>query len=168
MQIITQTASRGKVVSRNASILAQGLAQGAGTMYLDSDCFSDNDVVTVGEEDILITSHGTTCSVTRGQNGTSDTAHESGANVRLAVGAELLSHNFDGSTYLSAIRCGGEVEAAYGIEIGGTVKYIALSSPHQLELLFPMSRYQPANGTTIKVLVWSWKPEAVFWAEIQS
>ena len=168
MQTIAQTASRGKVVSQDATNLSQALAQGATTMYLDVDCFSDSDIVTVGEEDILITSHGTTCTVTRGQNGTSDTDHADGANVRLAAATELLSHNFDGSTYLSAIRCGGETEAAFGIEIGGTIKYIALSSPHQLELLFPMARYQPGNGTTIKVLVWSWQPEAVFWAEMQS
>ena len=168
MQTIAQTSSRGKVVSQNATNLSQALSQGATTMYLEADCFSDNDIVNVGEEDILITSHGTTCTVTRGQNGTSDTDHASGANVRLSTGMELLSHNFDGSTYLSAIRCGGEVEAAFGLEIGGTIKYIALSSPQQLELLFPMTRYQPGNGTTIKVLVWTWQSEAVFWAEMQS
>ncbi len=168
MQTVAQTGARGKVVSHNAANLAQALSLGAATMYLDTDCFSDNDVVTVGEEDILITSHGTTCTVTRGQNGTSDTDHETGANVRLAAGTELLSHSFDGSTYLSAIRCGGESEAAFGIKIDGTIKYIALSSPHQLELMFPMARYQPGNGTTIKVLVWSWQNEAVFWAEMQS
>lgn len=168
MQTLAQTSSRGKVVARNAANLSQALSQGATTMYLDADCFSDNDVVTVGEEDILITSHGTTCTVSRGQNGTSDNDHAAGANVRLASGTELLSHSFDGSTYLGALRCGGEAEAAFGIEIDGAVKYVALSSPHQLELFFPMARYQPAGSTTIKILVWSWQSEAVFWAEMQN
>ena len=168
MQLVAQTSSRGKVVSQNATRLTAALAQGATTMYIADDIFSNNDVVTVGEEDIKITSAGTTCTVIRAQNGTTDTDHADGSNVRLASGTELLSHSFDGSTYLSAIRCGGEVEAMFAIEIGGTIKYIATSTPYQLEVFFPMSRYQPADSTTIKVLVWSWVEEAVFWAEMQS
>ncbi|RKY24692.1 MAG: hypothetical protein DRP79_07415 [Planctomycetota bacterium] len=168
MQLIAQTGPRGKVIQQNATRLAQALAQGSTTMYIEKDVFSDNDVVTVGEEDILITAHGTTCTVTRAQNGTTDSAHASGANVRLASGAELLSHTFDGSTYLSAIRAGGELEAALGIEIDGTIKYIAATSPYQLELFFPMNRYQPANNTTIRVLAWIWVDEAVLWAQMQA
>ena len=113
MQTVAQTASRGKVVSHNAANLAQVLSQGATTMYLETDCFSDNDVVTVGEEDILITSHGTTCTVTRGQNGTSDTDHETGANVRLAACAagadaptirDLVDDSVDDRRLLDAMR----------------------------------------------------------------
>jgi len=168
MDFVAQTGSRGKVVSQNATRLTTALAQGATTMYIADDIYSNDDVVTVGEEDIKITSAGTTCTVVRAQNGTSDTDHADGSNVRLAAGVELLSHTFGGSTYLSAIRCGGEVEAMFAIEIGGTIKYIAASTPYQLEVFFPMSKYQPADTTTIKVLVWSWVEEAVFWAEMQS
>jgi len=168
MQLVAQTGPRGKVVSQNATRLAAALAQGATTMYIAEDIFSDSDEVTVGEEDIRIDSAGTTCTVTRARNGTADTDHTDGSNVRLVSGTELLSHSFDGSAYLSAIRIGGDVEAMFAIEIGGTIKYIAASTPYQLEVFFPMSRYQPSDSTTIKVLVWSWVEEAVFWAELQS
>ncbi|HUU29389.1 MAG TPA: hypothetical protein VM123_16420 [archaeon] len=168
MQLAAQTGPRGKVVSQNSATLTQALAQGATTMHIAEDIFADNDLVTIGEEDILITSHGTPSTVVRGQNNTQDTNHANGQNVRLSAGTTLLSHSFDGSTYLSAVRCGGEIEALFGLEIDSTIKYIAISTPYQLEVLFPMARYKPANNTVIKVLVWTWAAEAVFWAQYQS
>ena len=166
--MITSTGPRGLVVAQNATTLAQQLDQASTTMYLAADVFDDSDLVTLGTEDVLITSAGTTCSVTRGQNGTQDVTHVQGANVRSAVGVELASHTFDGATYLSALRCGGEVEAMYAVEINGALKYVALTTPYQLEVFFPLARYQPADQCNIKIYVWSWVPEAVFWAQMQS
>jgi len=168
MQLITSTGPRGVVVAQNATTLSQQLDQGAVTMYLAADAFADGDVVTVGGEDILIDSAGTVCSVTRGRNGTQDVTHLPGANVRLASGAELAGHTFDGATYLNALRCGGEVEAMFGVEIDGTLRYVAATTPYQLEAFFPVARFQPADQCSIKIIVWSWALAAVFWAQMQS
>jgi hypothetical protein len=168
MQLIAQTGPRGRVVRANATTLAQALAQGSSAMQVAADVFQDGEVVTVGEEDLRVETHGVVCTVSRGVNGTADEDHAAGQNVRRAAGAELLSRVFDGAAYLSAIRCGGEVEALFGIETDGGIKYIAPSTPYQLEVLFPMARYQPAEGFQIRVLVWTWAGEAVFWAEMQA
>ena len=53
MQLVAQTGSRGKVVSQNATRLTAALAQGATTMYIAEDVFSNNDEVTVGEEELV-------------------------------------------------------------------------------------------------------------------
>ena len=165
MQFLAQTGSRGKLVGQNSTALSQAMDSSTTEMHCE-DIFADSDVVTIGEEDVTITSHGTTNTVSRGSNGTSAAAHAAGTFVRKATGTELLTHTFDGSEALSALRCGGEAEAWFGIEVEGVVKYLAVTSPYQLEAFFPMARYQPANGTTIKVLVWlAAASEAGFWAE---
>ena len=79
MKIINSTGSRGKVIGRNASALAEALAQGATSMSLSADAFSDGDTVTIGEEDLLITTAGLTCTgLTRGENSTDDSDTQPG------------------------------------------------------------------------------------------
>lgn len=167
MLVIEHTGARGKVVEQNATRLAQELGAGETMMYVEDDIFTAGDIVTVGEEDIRIDTAGATCTVTRGMNSTTDADHPAGGNARLASGRELLSHSFDGATYLSALRCGGEAEAMFALEVAGTVSYVCASTPYQLEVFLPMNRYQPAGGTEVRLLVWSWQTEAVFWAEMQ-
>jgi hypothetical protein len=175
MQFIAQTGPRGLVVQANATRLSADLDSSAQDFYVQYDIFANSAVVTIGEEDIAIGTHGThSTGCTRGANSTTPAAHKSGQNVRLAPGTELLSKTFNGSTYLSAIRCGGDVEGIFAVQVDGTIKYIAHTTPYQLELVFPMARCQPANNTVIKVLVWLVKhadnplDEAVFFAEMQS
>ncbi|MEA2064397.1 MAG: hypothetical protein U9P14_11905 [Gemmatimonadota bacterium] len=168
MQVLAQTGTRGKVIGQNASALSQAMDAQATVMQCE-DIFSNNDVVTIGEEDVTVTAHGTNNTVTRGTNSTTPAAHSEGMYARAASGAELLSYTFSGSEAFSAIRCGAEAEAWFGIEVAGTLKYTAASSPHQLEVFFPMARYQPANGTSVRVLVWlAAASEAVCWAEFQA
>ncbi|MCE5269775.1 hypothetical protein LLH00_00645 [bacterium] len=168
MQIIADTGPRGHLVRANATTLALGLTQGATQMQLVQDVFADGDVVTVGEEDIRVDTHGTLCQVTRARSGTPAAAHASGQNVRLAVGSLLLDHTFDGVSFLSAVRAAGEVEAMFGLELDGVLRYLAPSTPYQLEMFFPQVRCQPAQDTRLRVLVWSWAAEAVFWAQMQA
>lgn len=168
MQIITDTGPRGIVLRANSTTLGLDLAQGAAQMQLVRDVFSDGDTVTVGMEDIRVDSHGTLCQVTRARSGTSAGEHSAGQNVRLAGGAGLLDHTFDGSEYLSAIRAGAEVEALFGLEIDGVLRYLAPTTPYQLEVFFPLARYQPFQGTRLRVLSWNWAEEAVFWAQLQA
>ncbi len=168
MQIIADSGPRGHLVRANATTLALGLAQGAVQMQLLQDVFADGDLVTVGEEDIRVDTHGTLCQVTRARNSTTDTAHASGQNVRLAAGTVLLDHTFDGVSFLSAVRAAGEVEAMYGLELDGVLRYLAPSTPYQLEMFFPQVRFQPPTGARLRVLVWSWAAEAVFWAQLQA
>lgn len=168
MQILSDAGPRGRVVRSNATTLALALGQGDGQMHTALDVFADGDIVTVGEEDIRVDSHGSICQVTRGMNGTADAGHAAGQNVRLAAGATILEHGFDGAEYLSAVRAGGEVEAMFGLEVNGLLRYVAATTPYQLEAFFPLARYQPAEGDTLRVAVWSWAAEAVFWAAAQS
>lgn len=168
MQILSDAGPRVRVVRANSTTLALAIGQGGEQMHTALDVFADGDIVTVGEEDIRIDSHGSVCLVTRGMNGTSDTDHAAGQNVRLAAGATVLEHEFDGAEHLSAVRAGGEVEAMFGLEVNGLLRYVAATTPYQLEAFFPLARYQPAEGDTLRVTVWSWTAEAVFWAAAQS
>jgi len=154
MLYAAKTGPRGVQVQYNMTALAVNLAQGATEMQISADIFANSTVVTIGEEDVTVTARGTTATITRGTNSTSDVYHASGQLVRKVGGEEILSHTFDGSTYLSAIRCGAPCEAFFAIEIDGVIIYAAQQTPYQLELFFPMARYQPANNTVIKVLAW--------------
>ncbi len=168
MQILAKTGPRGRVVPRNATRLAQPLPPGTTTLQLEQDPFLDGQSLAVGEEELEVVSHGLAATVLRARGGTVEGDHPAGANVRLAGGTELVAHTFDGVEWLSAIRCAGECEALFGLELDGVLCYLAPSSPYALEVLFPMARYQPAAGCTLRVLVWSWTDRAVFWAELQS
>ena len=59
-----------------------------------------------------------------------------------------MSHTFDGSTYLSAVRLSANVQFTAGIEIDGTLCYMPRSSHSQMELILPTARYQPADSTS--------------------
>lgn len=169
MQIITSNGPRGTVVSWNTAQLAATFSKSATIMTINYDVFSNGDTVTCGEEDITIGTAGTSCtSCTRGVNDTTDATHLAGMNVRLASGTEILTYTFGGTEYLSAIRCGGDHEALFGIEINSTIEYIASTSQYQAEAIFPMTRYEVTEDDVIAVLVWSPAQEAVFWAEYQS
>ena len=168
MRILSDTGPRGRVVRANSTTLALALSQAGAQMEPVLDVFADGDILTVGEEDLRVDSHGQPCQVTRGMNGTQDTSHPAGQNVRLASGATILEHTFDGTEYLSALRAGGEVEALFGLQVNGQIHYAAATTPYQLEVFFPLARYQPAGGDILRIVVWSWAAEAVFWGEMQS
>lgn len=175
MKPIADSGVRGKVVQANMTTLAQKLDQGAGTMYIAADIFADDDIATIGEEDIKITTHGTTCTVVRAQNGTQDVDHGVGQEVQKSPGTVLVSHQFDSQTYLAGIRCGGNAEARFGVAIDGILKYQASSSYADLERFWPCVQHKPGDTVTYTVYVWlkysvvaAVGGEAVFWAEIQS
>lgn len=168
MKIIKSTGSRGILLRRNAATLADSLAQGATSMTLTEVAFSDGDVVTIGEEDILITAAGLACTgLARGEISTVDSDHAAGQNVILAGGSEILNHSFDGSTRLGAIRCGADCEASFAVEIDGAIEYTAFSTPYALEVFFPCVPWVPVNGSTLRILAWNWRDEATFHALIQ-
>ncbi len=172
MQFITSVAA--KVVQANASVLASTLAQGATTVTVVHGVFIPGQGVRVGEEQITLGSSSdnlTFSGCTRGAGGTTDSAHDSGQEVLAASGAELLSHTFDGSTYLSALRLSANVQFTCGIEQDGVLKYMPRSSNSQMELILPTVRYQPAGSTTLRILAWLRADEAGqadFSAEMQS
>ena len=172
MQFITSVAT--KVVQANASVLAGTLAQGATTVTVVHDIFSPGQDVRIGEEKVTLGSSGdnlTFTGCTRGAGGTSDSAHDSGQEVLAASGTELLSHTFDGGTYLSALRVSANVQFTCGIEQDGELRYMPRSSHSQMELILPTVRYQPAASTAFRVLAWLRADEAGqadFSAEMQS
>lgn len=174
--IIEETAGgRGKVVQVNMTVLGALLAIGAGTMQVAEDIFEDNDVVTIGEEDILITAAGPTCTITRAQNGTAAAAHPAGQEVQKSPGAVLASKTFNGSTYLSMLRASGNAAARFGYAIDGVLKYQEPTSYVELGKPLPCVQHKPANGVTYTIYAWVKASEvaevggeAVCWAIIQS
>jgi hypothetical protein len=172
MQFITSVAA--KVVQANATLLDGGLAQGVTSLTLAHAVFSPGQSVRIGEERITLGSSGdnlTFTGCTRGAGSTTDTDHAAGQEVLAASGTELLSHTFDGSTYLSAVRISANVQFTAGIEQGGVLRYMPRSSHSQMELILPTARYQPAGSTSLRVLAWLRADEAVeadFSAEMQS
>lgn len=172
MQFITSVAA--KVVQANATVLASTLAQGATTVAVVDAVFSPGQDVRIGEEQITLGASSdnlTFTACTRGAGGTTDSAHGSGQEVLAASGAELLSHSFDGNTYLSALRVSANVQFTCGIEQDGVLKYMPRSSHSQMELILPTVRYQPSASATFRVLAWlraDEAGEADFSAEMQS
>ncbi|MBW7996021.1 MAG: hypothetical protein FVQ81_05490 [Candidatus Glassbacteria bacterium] len=172
MQFITSVAA--KVVKANATVLDGALAQGATTVVVAHDVFTAVQSVRIGEEQITLGSTSdnlTFTGCTRGAASTTDTDHADGQEVLDADGAELLSHTFDGSTYLSAIRISANVQFTCGIEQDGTLRYMPRSSHSQMELILPTARYQPAGSSILTLLAWLRRDEAEeadFSAEMQS
>jgi len=172
MQFITSVAA--KVIQANAARLAASLSQGATYLTVTEAVFSPGQSVRLGEEQITLGSSPdnlTFTGCTRGAGGTLDAGHAAGQEVLAAAGAELLSHTFDGSTYLSAVRISANVQFTAGIELNGTLRYMPRSSHSQMELILPTARYQPAGATTLRVLAWLRRDEAGeadFSAEMQS
>jgi len=172
MQFITSVAA--KVVQANATLLVGSLAQGATSLSVAEAVFSPGQNVRLGEEQITLGSSAdnlTFTGCTRGAGGTTDAGHGAGQEVLTAAGTELLSHTFDGSTYLSAVRISANVQFTAGIELDGTLRYMPRSSHSQMELILPTARYQPAGSTSLRVLAWLRRDEAEqadFSAEMQS
>jgi len=170
MQIIASTDGRGLYVEKNADNLSGSINDSQTTIVVTQDTFDDGDTVTIDQEDIIIGSGPgpTYTGCTRGANGTTATSHNSSANVLLADGTTLLSHTFNGSTYLSAIRVGcREAVGVFGIKIDGTLKYQWTATLENLEKIFPMVKWLPPNGTVIEIVVWTWSGGNYF-AEMQS
>jgi hypothetical protein len=170
MQYLAKTAGRGVKVLCNEDTLADTLSAGGGTMTLTTGTmFANTNVVTVQDEDVLITAGGGTASatVTRAQNDTLDSTHISGALVRAANGDTLLTHTFDGVEYFNAVRFGGEIEAVFGVYENDVLIYTVYTTPFKIEELIPFYRYQPAAGTVWKIEVWTTASESMFWAVFQ-
>ena len=139
MQFITSVAA--KVVQANATLLEGSLAQGATSLTVADTVFSPGQTVRLGEEKITLGSSSdnlTFTGCTRGAGGTTDADHAAGQEVLDSGGTELLSHTFDGSTYLSAVRLSANVQFTAGIEVDGTLCYMPRSSSSQME---KMSRF---------------------------
>lgn len=173
MELIAQTGPRGEVVTANACTLNGAIDASQTTLTLShSGVFSNGDLVTIGKEDITLTTiSGTTVSVcVRGVGTTDGATHASGMNIRLAAGTTLLSHTFDGAEKLSLIKAGGDVSAMFAYEEAGTIKDFDITTGFLPAAFNPGNQWTVPDGTTIKVLVWLFgdkASEAVFWAKMQ-
>jgi len=185
MELLAQTSARGVVVTPNACNLnaPDGTITAAATTLTLSDnllndgstaIFSDGNKVTIGLEDITLTTvSGTTVSVcARGVGTTTGATHSHGMNIRLAAGTTLLSHTCGASDTLTGITAGGEGTALFAISEAGTIKRFKMSTGFVPEVFWPGTSWTPGNGVVIKVLVWVWpkadsSDDKVFWAEIQ-
>ena len=172
MLFITSVAAR--VVQANATVLDGQLAQGSSTVTVAHDVFTPGQDIRIGQERITLGTSAdnlTFSGCTRAAGGTTDTDHGDSQEVLAWSGAELLSHAFDGDTYLSALRVSANVQFTCGIEMDGVLRYMPRSSHSQMELILPTVRYQPSDTTTMRVLAWLRRDEAEqadFSAEMQS
>lgn len=181
MELLAQTSARGVVVTPNATNLNGAISAAATSLKLNdntlnggSAIFSDTNLVTIGLEDITLTTvSGTTVSVcARGVGTTTGATHSHGMNIRLAAGTTLLSHTCGASDTLTGITAGGEGTALFAISEAGTIKRFKMSTGFVPEVFWPGTSWTPGNGVVIKVLVWVWphadsSDDKVFWAEIQ-
>jgi len=165
MAILTQTTPNGTLVTKNATYLDTALTDSDtdGSLDLnDDDVFAINTYAIIDAETVKITDADDSSDrdITREQsdhnsNATSATAHESGAWVRLQGGAtELLTYEFDGSTYFAGFNIRSERGFWWSLEVDSTIVdtgFVDSSVPFYTEV---RPRSTPAAGTW-KILVWA-------------
>lgn len=174
MESLVSTGQRGLTVAANASTLNGTISAVATTVVvISAGIFVEGNTVTIDQEDITLgpTADGglTFTACTRQANSTTGAIHNSGANVRLAAGTQLLTHTFDGSEDLIGIHVGGQAIGMFGIEYDGVILRLPQTTAFKLDAFCPMRSVTPANTKVLRVLVWLWPTEAakcVFWADV--
>lgn len=164
MSAIAKTGGDGVAVGPNACVLQADMNTTDLSATMDYDVFQAGDTVIVDQEHLLVTARGTTLYFTRGADGTTPAVHYAGARVRLKGGKEVLSHTFDGATWLSQVCVGGDVEMQYAVTEGGVEERVRITNVNKLGDDWPRVRVKPAAGTILKVIAWTWVPGNV-WAE---
>lgn len=169
MSYIAKTDADGVNVGPNAAVLQADLDASALTCTIDYDVFQAGQTIIIDQEHMLLTARGTTPTfAARGGDDTDAAVHYSGARVREKNGKTVLSHTFDGSTWLSQINVGADNDIMYEIEIDGVrSRGRSLTVSSSLSDDFPFVRYKPTAGTVIKVIAWCWSVGNV-WAEFKS
>ena len=161
---IAKTDADGVSVGPNACILMGDLDASADTVTMDYDVFQASSIVIIDQEHVTLSARGLSPVFSRGADGTTPAIHYQGARARLKGGKEVLSHTFDGATWLSQINVGADVEMMYVVEVDGVEFRPRMTTTMRLHDDFPFIRYKPAAGVTIKVKAWTWVPGNV-WAE---
>ena len=157
MKLRRNTDDPGLSVDQNLTTLDEALGGDAGhtTMVIHVDIFANGEYAWIDDECVLITSHGTSNTITRAQKSTSRAAHDDESIVRLWNGTSILTITFDGSKTLTALRAKSRVEAECGIKIASVVKYVGSSDPYTQEWFFPIgAQITPDSSDTIDIVVW--------------
>jgi len=157
--ILATTGEDGKLVTQNAENLSGAINSSQVSITFNSDLFDNGDVVVLDQEHILIggdAGGGVYTACTRGYESTTKASHINGTVGFKKGGTEVLSHTFDGSTFLRLIRVAShEKDCTFAIKVDGVIKYrVTCSSYGVLEKVFPIMK-TPAANTVIKVIAWS-------------
>ena len=162
---IAKTSGDGVFVAANATLLTAALNISDLSASVQYDVIQAGKTAIIDQERLLVTARGTTLTfAARGAESTTPIAHESGARVRESLGATILSHTFDGATWLSQINIGGDIELMYAIEEAGVRGRARMTSEFVRLNDFPFVRYKPSAGVVMKVVAWTWVGGNV-WAE---
>ena len=142
-----------KVIGANMTLLAEALDDSETSIDIDDDIFEDGDVIRIGQEQILIGTHGTTCTgCTRGYSTSDAAAHGDNQEVRLAAATSLLSHAFTTET-LRGMWISGNVDFRAGFFIDDVLKYTKPFNFPVLEGFWPMPDTVPGSYT-FKLGIW--------------
>lgn len=161
MQVIAATPEDGVYVEQNADNLSGQINASQATITVGTAApFAAADVVSIDQERILLgtdVGDGSYTLCTRGYQSTTKAIHVTSSNVFKEDGETVLTYTFDGSTLLSAIRCGAlERDAVFGLMVDGVLKYRrGMSAYGELDKDFEFRPWTPAAGTIVKVLCWT-------------
>ena len=164
---IARTDGDGVQSVSNASLLTADLNASDLTASIQYDVFQIGNTIIIDQEHMLLTTRSTTLTfAARGADSTVAAAHLLGSRVREKLGNTILSHTFDGATWLNQISVGADVEFMYAVEVDGVrSRPRLLSTSLLLHDDFPLPRYKPAAGVVMKVVAWTWVTGNI-WAEL--
>lgn len=161
MNTLEETNPNGVKVSQNACELSATIDDDDEEMTLDdSSIFAKDTYVSIESECVKITDAANGArSITRAQadhnsNSTDADSHAEGCYVRDRDGAEVLSYDFDGSTYFAGAYVHGERGFWAAFEVDGDIKSLKMADTAFPYLEFAFPRYKPAEATW-KILVWT-------------
>ena len=137
----------------NMTTLATGIDNSITTVVLSDALFVEAQIVVIGGEQITLGSTGdslTFTGCTRG-GGEGAESHAAGQEASLYGGTVIVTHTFNGTSYLNVYLGSANVEAMFAILVSGVEISRSRTAPDNLDFYKPVARYQPAGTTIIAI-----------------
>jgi len=137
----------------NMTTLNGAIDDSVTTIIVSADVFSNGNIIVVGGEQITLGTSGdglTYTGCTR-DGGEGAEAHADGQEASLYGGTAIVSHTYDGTTYLNVYHGSANVEAMFVNVIDGVEILRSRTGSDNTDYCKPVARYQPGDTVVISI-----------------